>query len=140
MASNSKATPASLPCRRNDVPFKEFGPAEGMLLDLESGEYYGLEGAAVEIWKELDGRQGGEVVARHIKEAHGISLKEAEKDVAAFLRQLRAAGLLADPGTVDSGSGSPARGGRVRKTGSAAGYLPPRLTKRGNLRFLGQLD
>ena len=141
MAETKKNTPDAAPCRRPDVPFKEFGPAEGMLLDLESGEYFGLEGTAVAIWKQLDGRTPVDRVSASIAEGQGADIESIDKDVTSFLRQLRKAGLLAEPGVVKpQGRAASSRPGRSRKEVAMSPYLKPRLAKRGNLKFLGQLD
>lgn len=108
-----------------------------MLLDLESGEYYGLEGAALAIWKRLDGRTSREELCAQVAAAFAGTGEGATRDVDAFLRQLRSAGLLAAPGDTAAGEGPKAR--RSPSTAKTA-YRPPRLQKRGNLKYLGQLD
>jgi hypothetical protein len=136
MTRDRNRTAAALPCRRADVPFKEFGPQEGMLLDLVNGEYYGLAGAALAIWKRLDGRTTREAISTQVAAAFGGPEARVTKDLDAFLRQLRSAGLLAEPGTTADPVPSPRRA----RAAAAQAYRAPRLEKRGNLKYLGQLD
>lgn len=136
MTRDRNRTPAALPCRRDDVPFKEFGPQEGMLLDLANGEYYGLAGAALAIWKRLDGRTTREAICTAVAAALGGTEARVAKDFDAFLRQLRSAGLLAEPGTL----ADPVPAPRRARAAAAQPYRAPRLEKRGNLKYLGQLD
>jgi hypothetical protein len=127
------ATNGARPCRKADVPCKEFGPQEGMLLDLESGAYFGLEGTGLAAWRLLDGRTTLDGVRDRLVAAFGAPPKRALTDVRSFLRQLATAGLLAKAGA--TAPAEPA----VRKA-KGAPYRPPRLVARGNLKYLGQLD
>lgn len=120
------------------MPVKEFGPQEGMLLDLESGEYYGLEGAALALWKRLDGHTTRDELCAHVTATFDGAGPGVDAHVDAFLRQLRSAGLLSGPGaSLDAERGA----GRSRaRAGARPPYRAPRLHKRGNLKYLGQLD
>lgn len=67
---------------------------EVVAIDLESGRYYSLEGPAARAWEAIQaGQELGGVVATVATEA-GITTDEAQPDVAAFLAELVAEGLL----------------------------------------------
>lgn len=140
MTRNTASAAAHFPCRRADVPFKEFSAVDGMLLDLESGEYWGLEGAALAIWKLLDGRNSANDVAERIARTFDVETEQVARDLKPFLQQLKTAGLLASPGSVDKDLVRGAGAGRSRKPPKGTPYRPARLARRGNLKYLGQLD
>jgi hypothetical protein len=69
---------------------------EVVAIDLESGRYYSLEGAAARAWEAIQaGADLSEVAAAVAAEA-GIGPDEARPDVAAFLAELQSEGLLLD--------------------------------------------
>jgi hypothetical protein len=84
---------------------------EVVAIDLESGRYYSLEGAAARAWEAIQaGADLGGVVAAVASEA-GIAADDARPDVAAFLAELEAEGLLLS----GNGAASPEPGpGRVK--------------------------
>lgn len=126
--------------KRDDVPFKELGEESGMLLDLDSGTYYELGGAAVAIWKALDGA-APEAIAERLIESFDVSLERARADVARFASRLARLKLVDEPAarapaaTARSGATRAPRAGRARKP-----YHPPTIDRKGNLKYLGQLD
>ncbi len=69
---------------------------ETVLLDLESGLYFGLDGVGKRIWESIgEGRTLGEAAAIIVAE-YEVGAAQAEADVIDFTRNLVARGLLAE--------------------------------------------
>ena len=69
---------------------------ETVLLDLESGLYFGLDGVGKRIWESIgEGRTLGETAAIIVAE-YEVGAAQAEADVIDFSRDLVARGLLAE--------------------------------------------
>lgn len=67
---------------------------EAVLLDTASGQYFGLDETAGEIWRGLtDGRTETEISER-IVAAFDVDLLRARDDVRAFIGELEAGGLI----------------------------------------------
>jgi hypothetical protein len=83
---------------------------EVVAIDLTSGRYYSLEGAAARAWEAIQAGEDTDGVAVAVAAEAGIEADEARPDVAAFLAELQAEGLLLS----GNGVGPPAAGpGRV---------------------------
>ncbi|MFQ5349073.1 MAG: PqqD family protein [Thermoanaerobaculia bacterium] len=71
---------------------------EMVLLNLDSGEYFGLNDTGTRVWELLaDGRSRGEVVDC-LTEEFEVTAEIASSHVAALCRELLEAGLLAERG------------------------------------------
>ncbi|HEX3561680.1 MAG TPA: PqqD family protein [Solirubrobacterales bacterium] len=82
---------------------------EVVAIDLESGRYYSLEGAAARAWEALRDGQDVDGIAAVVADEAGLSAEDVRPDVSAFVAELTAEGLLS-PG----GDGAAAPGpGRV---------------------------
>lgn len=69
---------------------------ETVLLDLESGVYFGLDGVGQRIWESIaEGLTLGEAVAVLVSE-YEVGEDQAQADVIEFARDLVARGLLAE--------------------------------------------
>ena len=69
---------------------------ETVLLDLESGLYFGLDGVGKRIWESIgEGRTLGETAAVIVAE-YEVEATQAEADVIDFTRDLVERGLLAE--------------------------------------------
>ena len=69
---------------------------ETVLLDLESGMYFGLDGVGKRIWESIgDGLTLGETVAAVVSE-YEVDEGQAQADVIEFARDLVERGLLAE--------------------------------------------
>lgn len=78
---------------------------EMVLLNLDSGEYFGLNDTGTRIWELLaDGRGRDEVVRRLIEEFE-VAAEVASDHVAALCEELLEAGLLAREGNGAGASG-----------------------------------
>ena len=78
---------------------------EVVAIDLESGRYYSLEGAAARAWEALGDGQDVDGIAAVVADEAGLSADDVRADVAAFLAELDAEGLLLD----GNGAASPNR-------------------------------
>ena len=67
---------------------------EVVAIDLESGRYYSLEGPAARAWEAIQAGQDLDGIASTVAAAAGVRADEAGPDVAAFLAELEAEGLL----------------------------------------------
>ena len=72
---------------------------EMVLLNLDSGEYFGLNDTGTRVWELLvDGRSRDEVVDR-LTEEFEVTVEVASSHVAALCAELVEAGLLAEGGS-----------------------------------------
>jgi hypothetical protein len=67
---------------------------EVVAIDLESGRYYSLEGAAARAWEAIQAGEQLGGIAEAVAADAGISADEARPDVAAFIAELQAEGLV----------------------------------------------
>src|SRR4051812_37980998 len=83
---------------------------EVVAIDLESGRYYSLEGPAARAWEAIQAGRDLEGIVTAVAAEASVEEDEARADVAAFLAELEAEGLLVS----GNGDGPPAPGpGRV---------------------------
>jgi hypothetical protein len=105
-SEGSLRNPRSGPLASSDRVVSETIDGEVVAIDLESGRYYSLEGPAARAWEAIQaGRDVEGIVAAAAAEA-GVEADEATADVAAFLAELEAEGLLLG----GNGDGQPAPG------------------------------
>jgi hypothetical protein len=64
-----------------------------LLLDLDSGDYYGLGPVGGLIWERLDGQSQLAVIAQEVAETFGVAAQTAEADLLEFVGALVDAGL-----------------------------------------------
>jgi hypothetical protein len=67
---------------------------EAVLLNAESGLYFGLDAIGTRIWKLLEQRASEETIIARLYEEFDVSMDQLRQDVAAFLRLLEAKGLV----------------------------------------------
>jgi Coenzyme PQQ synthesis protein D (PqqD) len=82
---------------------------EVVAIDLESGRYYSLEGAAARAWEALADGQDVDGIAAVVADEAGLSADDVRPDVSAFVAELTAEGLL----TPDGDGAAPPGPGRV---------------------------
>jgi hypothetical protein len=68
---------------------------EVVAIDLESGRYYSLEGPAAKAWEAVREGQDVDGISAAVAAEAGVGIDEARPDVAAFLAELIAEGLVA---------------------------------------------
>ena len=71
------------------------GAESVVLLSLDSGRYYTLEGVGARIWELCDGSRGRREVAAAISSEFDVPLAEAEADLAELIDDLAQEELLA---------------------------------------------
>jgi hypothetical protein len=77
------------------VHTREFD-GERIVLDLDAGQYFGLNGVGAAIWALLEkGRSCAEVV-QILHEEYGVELEDLSRDVDRFVGELRAKGLIVE--------------------------------------------
>lgn len=78
-----------------DVAFREVS-GEGVLLDLESGTYFGLNGVATRAWTMVvEGRSLGDI-HRALADEYDVEPAVLEADLLAWAAQLMAHGLVGE--------------------------------------------
>lgn len=105
-----------------------------MLLHLESGEYYELQGAGPYVWSLLDGEASLDEIGSRIVDGYGVAADLAAGDLRRFVDALAERGLLA------RSAGGTGTGGDLAVEVPTLDYAAPRIESRGNLKYLGQLD
>lgn len=68
--------------------------SELILLDLNSGEYYGLNEMGGLIWKGIEQGHSTEFVANKVAELYSISTDSAIKDIQNYIQELIGLGLI----------------------------------------------
>jgi coenzyme PQQ synthesis protein D (PqqD) len=76
-----------------EVLFRDLS-GEGVLLNLKSGRYYGLDAVGTRIWQMLmQGRTLASTIAQLLSE-YEVSREQLEADIACFIDALEAHGLV----------------------------------------------
>ena len=89
---------SAMPRKRPDVKWKQTGRT-GILLDLQSGDYFEVDEIGVAVWKMLDGKTSLEQVASRLATKYSAPEQTILKDIARFIAELRKRKLIdADPG------------------------------------------
>lgn len=78
---------------RDDVLSKTVS-GEEVLLDLENGNYFGLNPSATFIWQLVRNGESPENIARQLASEYDLSPSEAEADVLDFIACLRSEKLI----------------------------------------------
>ena len=88
---------------------------EMVLLNLDSGEYFGLNDTGTRVWELLaDGKSRDQVVERLIEEFE-VAAEVASSHVAKLCEELVTAGLLAPGGSAMTGAGAAPPDDRPRR-------------------------
>ena len=80
---------------------------EVVAIDLESGRYYSLEGAAATVWEMLQAGHGVDGIAAEVAGDRGLSPDEARLDVQVFVAELAAEGLVVAPDGAEPAAQAP---------------------------------
>ena len=67
---------------------------EVVVMHLASGEFFSLTGSSAAIWRLIDGTRGAEAIVAELAAAYGEEPGRIADDLAAFVAQLQAAGLV----------------------------------------------
>lgn len=65
-----------------------------VMMSIENGEYYGLDGAAGAIWEALEKEIKVQNIIDRLLEEFNVSEEECEKDTISFIQKLQAEKLL----------------------------------------------
>ena len=93
MTPDATATLASRVTIPEDVVFREID-GESVLLDLVSGEYYGLNEAGTRIWTLLVGGAGPAEVLASLRREYDVDEAVLHRDLLELLEELRGRGLV----------------------------------------------
>jgi Coenzyme PQQ synthesis protein D (PqqD) len=83
----------SPPRRRPDVKWKKVGRS-GILLDLNSGDFFEVDEVGLSIWRLLDGKSSVEAVSGKLARSYSAPPATIEKDVRRFVSELRKRRLI----------------------------------------------
>ncbi len=124
--------------RRLEMPWRQLAEDRAMLLDLDSGEYYELRGAAPLIWSLLDGETDLEEIAGRVACAYQVDQQQVATDLEQFFADLQQKSLLVRLAAKGVNTNDPS----MEAAGGARtlAYEAPQVASKGNLKFLGQLD
>jgi len=67
---------------------------EVVLMDVESGTFFSLAGTSLAVWRLIDGSRGEGEIAAALAADYDAPVEQVAADVAAFLAELREAGLV----------------------------------------------
>lgn len=67
---------------------------EAVILDVESGVYYGLDSVGVDIWRWLQKPQTEDQLLDLVLEEYEVTPEQAEQDLQSILKEMLNAGLL----------------------------------------------
>jgi len=81
------------PRHSDQTTWQEIGE-EIIILDVDSGAYFGVEGAGARVWLLADGTRTGENIAEQIAGEYEVELAEARTDVSEVVADLLESGLL----------------------------------------------
>lgn len=65
-----------------------------VLLDLEAGRYYSLNGLGAKIWSKAEQGSTPAEILRELQEAYQVPLEKLEHDLTTFLRGMEEKGLV----------------------------------------------
>lgn len=113
---------------------------ETIIIDLATGTYYSLQGAAPVIWGALAAGETSPEIVQRLRDAYEGLAPDVESVVGAFLRELEAEQLVALAPNGNEPSPSP-----TAKNGSAANaegapFVPPKLEKYTDMQDIILLD
>ena len=67
---------------------------EMVLLDLNSGTYFGMNAVGAEIWRQLNLGRSFDEIQQHLLERYRVSAQQCESEVLAFVGVLSQRGLI----------------------------------------------
>ena len=75
------------PVQRKDIVWK-IVDEEGILLHLESSDYFAINDTGLEIWKYMDGKKTLEEIGSKLADEYGIREEAAMKNLKDFIERL----------------------------------------------------
>jgi hypothetical protein len=110
---------------------------EAILLQLQTGNYYSLEGSGAEIWARLGSGQAVGDVVRELQELHGGPLETFEAAVTQLAEELLSEGLL-EPVAAAELNGAPSP--KPRAEAKPGAFVAPVLRKYTDMQELLLVD
>lgn len=98
---------------------------EVVIVNLENGSYYSLDGAGATIWERLSEGRTLDALADELSAQYGEPRETVAKDVAAFVRQLHVEKLV----VVGASNGHDAAGAPAAGSAAARRYVAPVVHK-----------
>ncbi len=83
------------PLARSTAPLSADLHNETVLMSLESGSYYGLEGTARRIWELLASPQSLSDLSHQLAREYQVSPEQCAAEILPFIEEMRQEGLLA---------------------------------------------
>ena len=77
-----------------DTVFAQMVDDEMVLLDTESGEYFGLDGTGAVIWQHMGENESLREVYEAMLEMYDVKPEQLENDIITFVQKLLDAGLV----------------------------------------------
>lgn len=81
------------PRHSDQATWQEIGD-EIIILDVDSGDYFGVEGVGARVWLLADGSRTAEAIAEHIAGEYEVDLAQARADVSEMVTDLAESRLL----------------------------------------------
>lgn len=75
------------------ILFRELD-GEGVLLNLQTGEYYGLNRIGAEVWRALSARQSVDKIHAKLLDRYEVSAERLWGDLEALIHEMNAKGLV----------------------------------------------
>lgn len=97
MAANSPACPPASPSPHAHVVFTDLDGNEGVLVDLDTKQYFQLNATASFVWRGLAAGTPADGIARGMTEAYDVTLEKAQASVDAAIRDFIALRLVRAP-------------------------------------------
>ncbi|MGH7571507.1 MAG: PqqD family protein [Gemmatimonadota bacterium] len=94
---------------------------EAIIINLETGVYYSLDGVGGEVWSLLEGHHPVDAVVASLATRYGASEEQCRADVQSLVGQLTDEGLVVPTEALPEGSPM------AEMSPAADGYAPPRL-------------
>lgn len=83
----AQITEQSIVQKQEQVPFKQIDN-EGILLHLDSGDYFAIDEVGLLIWKSMDGKRSLRQIAKQIVARYEVAKTKALNDVVTFTKGL----------------------------------------------------
>ena len=87
-------SPDQIIVRRDDRHLTNPVGDETVLLDLQSGDYLGLDPVASAIWQSLQTPQSVDSIVKALTEAYEVDEEECRRDTLEFLQRIDSLGLI----------------------------------------------
>ena len=84
----------STPVTAKDIVYTDFDGGEGMIVDLNTKQYYRLNETAALIWRGLEGRKGVDEIIDEMQSKYEVSHEHAAASIERLISKLRTNKLI----------------------------------------------